>query len=707
MKKLFPILFFIILKTFAQEVPPQYISYRAIALEGNNPILDTDIAIKLSILESDTSTTPIYAEIHHAHTDVNTGFYSLNIGDGTPDSSTLFNQINWASGNKFLKVEMDITNGNNFSQLVGTTQLLSVPYAFVAGQSLNGIETLPNIQSLREYNGEFENKFVYVICHSNFNDGGGGFFYWNSDVPNEPKFNDNDGTIINQNGNSGTGRWLRKFEGNIDVRFFGPNITDDLKIQKAIDFAYNNSDNMFTKGSTVFLPNGAYYCHKIVLKSGVRLIGESIKNTFIVNYPDDDNLPYLVEIEEGIIRNIEISDITFTTSSQNITKIKGCINFKAKPDLNGDGGLWNAIIKNVHIYNFTGTSINLEGGGENSGYKLPNQFNFFENVQLQGLGNLRSNDSMDVFAIPPVLKITGQNGQSIFTNCRIDGGEYLFKNGFNNPYKVNGINVYIGVNSGNLNNTEDVKYNSDVITFNNCTFQTGEIGFFIHFANNINIQNSWFENFERAIMIQGNNCNSSIIDGCVRSKNINIQNNKFLFSAGRFGNLPINTGSVIIVENAQANIQNNTVIDPTITENVYFVATYNNNFGVNLSNNNFDTPNLGKTLNMHQVINIENNKINIESSKLVFIKVPVNSINNRINRIESTINAGETIFIRADQGSITFYPMNPTNETSGKNIYLNGRTSLTLNNGQAATFIKIDNIVGNEPATYQLVSISN
>lgn len=99
---------------------------------------------------------------------------------------------------------------------------------------------------------------------------------------------------------------------------------------------------------------------------------------------------------------------------------------------------------------------------------------------------------------------------------------------------------------------------------------------------------------------------------------------------------------------------------------------------------------------------ISSNKINIGSKKLVF----VNS-SGTVNRIDSTVNAGETLFIRANGGNITFLPMNPTNETTGKNIFLNGRSSLVLTNGQAATFIKIDNVVGNEKASYQLVSISN
>lgn len=42
-----------------------------------------------------------------------------------------FANTTWASGDKYLKIEMDATGGNNFT-LVGTSQLLSVPYALNA-----------------------------------------------------------------------------------------------------------------------------------------------------------------------------------------------------------------------------------------------------------------------------------------------------------------------------------------------------------------------------------------------------------------------------------------------------------------------------------------------------------------------------------------------------------------------------------------------
>ena len=39
--------------------------------------------------------------------------------------------MDWGSGNHFLKIEMDATGGTNYA-MIGTTQMMSVPYALYA-----------------------------------------------------------------------------------------------------------------------------------------------------------------------------------------------------------------------------------------------------------------------------------------------------------------------------------------------------------------------------------------------------------------------------------------------------------------------------------------------------------------------------------------------------------------------------------------------
>ena len=119
---------FISFLTFAQV--PQGISYQAIALNGlGTPVVSSNVKLKLSILDTSASGTVLYSETQLKTTNAQ-GLFNLIIGQGTIVSGA-FNTINWGTNSKFLKVEMDATGGTTYI-LVGTTQLLSVPYALAA-----------------------------------------------------------------------------------------------------------------------------------------------------------------------------------------------------------------------------------------------------------------------------------------------------------------------------------------------------------------------------------------------------------------------------------------------------------------------------------------------------------------------------------------------------------------------------------------------
>lgn len=109
---------------------PQGISYQAIALNtSGNPVVSSNVRVKLSVLDNTATGTVLYSETHLKTTNPQ-GLFNVTIGQGTIVSGT-FNTINWGTNSKFLKVEMDATGGTNYVA-VGTTQLLSVPYAMHA-----------------------------------------------------------------------------------------------------------------------------------------------------------------------------------------------------------------------------------------------------------------------------------------------------------------------------------------------------------------------------------------------------------------------------------------------------------------------------------------------------------------------------------------------------------------------------------------------
>lgn len=129
MKKLFSLfVLFISIAIYAQV--PQGISYQAIALSASgNPVVSAPVGIRLSILDNSATGTALYTETFLKTTN-GQGLFNLVIGQGTATFGT-FSGINWKTNSKFLKMELDVAGGTNYA-LIGTTQLLSVPYALAA-----------------------------------------------------------------------------------------------------------------------------------------------------------------------------------------------------------------------------------------------------------------------------------------------------------------------------------------------------------------------------------------------------------------------------------------------------------------------------------------------------------------------------------------------------------------------------------------------
>jgi len=110
---------------------PNLMSYQAVIWDGNgNLVSEKMVNIKLSILQGSVIGTSVYSETHRVQTNVN-GLVSLMIGGGFNLLGKI-SDINWGGGSYFLKTETDPTGGGNFT-ITGTTQLVSVPYALIAG----------------------------------------------------------------------------------------------------------------------------------------------------------------------------------------------------------------------------------------------------------------------------------------------------------------------------------------------------------------------------------------------------------------------------------------------------------------------------------------------------------------------------------------------------------------------------------------------
>jgi len=112
---------------------PQKFNYQGIARDAKGiPLANQKMRLKLSVLPTDNATAAEYEETQNVITN-EFGLYTLQIGNGTPVSGEM-KSIKWETGNKYIQVAIDPTGGNNFV-VIGTTQLLSVPYAIYADKA--------------------------------------------------------------------------------------------------------------------------------------------------------------------------------------------------------------------------------------------------------------------------------------------------------------------------------------------------------------------------------------------------------------------------------------------------------------------------------------------------------------------------------------------------------------------------------------------
>ncbi len=121
-------------KLFSQ-APPQGINYQAVARDASGAELqNTPLTVRIGIYSDPSATVLAYEETHAVTTNA-FGLFTAVIGQGTQTSPSAFNTILWANSAHYLKVE--INGGSGFTDM-GTTQLMSVPYALYAGSSAGG-----------------------------------------------------------------------------------------------------------------------------------------------------------------------------------------------------------------------------------------------------------------------------------------------------------------------------------------------------------------------------------------------------------------------------------------------------------------------------------------------------------------------------------------------------------------------------------------
>ena len=145
MKKFYAILCLAIASlTQLQAQAPQGFNYQATVRNSSGDlIVNTNVYFKFNVIQGSQTAVPIFTETHYVPTD-DLGQVNLVIGQGTANTGT-FSELDWSLGNYYLGIELDTGNGY---VAMGTTQLLSVPYALYAENSGNSTPTTPTLQSV-------------------------------------------------------------------------------------------------------------------------------------------------------------------------------------------------------------------------------------------------------------------------------------------------------------------------------------------------------------------------------------------------------------------------------------------------------------------------------------------------------------------------------------------------------------------------------
>ena len=129
----------------AQNVIPDGFSFQSIARDVNGNIApNRAVYIQVEIIKGSSNPVSVYTELHQTNTS-SEGIFNIIIGNGNQPSSN-FSAIKWADAPYSLKIKMAVTPlsipvGWKYQDALvdaGIVQLLSVPYAKVAG---NGIDS--------------------------------------------------------------------------------------------------------------------------------------------------------------------------------------------------------------------------------------------------------------------------------------------------------------------------------------------------------------------------------------------------------------------------------------------------------------------------------------------------------------------------------------------------------------------------------------
>ncbi len=160
MKKIFTLIFTLLLLQQVSAQSPEKMSYQAVIRNSSDElVINTQLGMQISILQGTESGTAVYVETQTPTSNSN-GLIAIEIGTGT--TSDNFSDIDWPDGPYFIKTEIDLIGGTTYT-ITGAIQLLSVPYALHAktAENISGTIKESQISDLDHFTNTDENDPVF------------------------------------------------------------------------------------------------------------------------------------------------------------------------------------------------------------------------------------------------------------------------------------------------------------------------------------------------------------------------------------------------------------------------------------------------------------------------------------------------------------------------------------------------------------------
>jgi hypothetical protein len=138
MKKIFLFATALLFTALLSAQAPQEMNYQAVVRDnsGNALANNTPVKLRFTIHDGSQSGTAVYTETINTSTN-QFGLVNVQIG-----STQNLGVVSWGSAAKYLQVETDVNNSGTFTDM-GTSQLISVPYALYAANGGGGGATGP------------------------------------------------------------------------------------------------------------------------------------------------------------------------------------------------------------------------------------------------------------------------------------------------------------------------------------------------------------------------------------------------------------------------------------------------------------------------------------------------------------------------------------------------------------------------------------